>query len=150
MTLHLSSELLAAIRAQGEAAYPEEGAGLLLGTYQGDERRVERWMPLANRFQPESRHNRYLITPVDMLAAEDEADRLGLEVVGVFHSHPDHPALASEFDRRWALPLYSYLITRVAAGKAVESRAWRLTEDRSQMVEEVLAPSLSLMSEERR
>ncbi len=64
-----------------------------------------------------ARHNRYLITPQDMLAGEIEADRLGLDVVGVFHSHPDHPNLPSEFDREWALPWFSYLITSVIAGE---------------------------------
>ena len=76
----------------------------------------------------------------DELAARiiAEAERLGLEIVGVFHSHPDHPARASEFDTQWALPVYSYLITRVQSARAFESTCWRLTEDRSRMDEEAL------------
>jgi proteasome lid subunit RPN8/RPN11 len=67
-----------------------------------------------------------------------EAERLGLSLIGVFHSHPDHPDQPSEFDRQWAQPFFSYIITSVEAGKAVESRSWRLEEDRSQFVEEII------------
>jgi proteasome lid subunit RPN8/RPN11 len=61
-----------------------------------------------------------------------------MEVVGVFHSHPDHPAEPSEFDRGMAWPWFTYVITRVERGKAAESRAWRLAEDRGDFVEERL------------
>lgn len=138
MTLRIPLELLAQIGQHGQQAYPEEGAGLMLGRFEGEARRVTRLMPLDNHFQPESRGRRYLITPRDLLRAEDEAERLGLEIVGVFHSHPDHPARASEFDTQWALPLYSYLITRVQSGRAQESTCWRLAEDRARMNEEAL------------
>ena len=93
-------------------------------------------LPLANSREDAARHNRYLITPEDYLKAELEADRLGLNLIGVFHSHPDHPNRPSEFDRDWAQPFFSYIITSVDSGKAVESRSWRLLEDRSQFVEE--------------
>ena len=69
---------------------------------------------------------------------EEEADRLGLEMLGVFHSHPDHPNLPSEFDRQWAWPNFSYLITSVVEGKAVDSRSWRLSEDRTSFSEEII------------
>jgi proteasome lid subunit RPN8/RPN11 len=58
--------------------------------------------------------------------------------LGVFHSHPDHPNRPSEFDREWAMPWLSYIITSVQDGKTVESRSWLLSEDRSQFVEEVI------------
>jgi proteasome lid subunit RPN8/RPN11 len=141
MSLSLPAVLLEQIHAHGARAYPEEGAGLLLGAFDGDARRVSRLLPLDNHFQSGSRTRRYLIDPRDLLAAEDEAERRGLEVVGVFHSHPDHPARASEFDTQWALPLYSYLITQIQAGVAIESRAWRLAEDRGTMTEEPLQVS---------
>jgi len=141
MSVSLSVTLLEAIHAHGARAYPEEGAGLLLGAFEGDVRRVTRLIPLDNHFRPESRTRRYLISPRDLLAAEDEAEHLGLEVVGVFHSHPDHPARASEFDTQWAMPVYSYVITQVQAGVAVDSRSWRLAEDRGMMTEELLQVS---------
>jgi proteasome lid subunit RPN8/RPN11 len=61
---------------------------------------------------------------------------MGLDVLGVFHSHPDHPNQPSEFDRQWAWPNFSYLITSVVQGVAVESRSWRLNEDRANFSEE--------------
>ena len=148
MSVSLSVTLLEAIHAHGAQAYPEEGAGLLLGAFEGDVRRVTRLLPLDNNFRPESRARRYLISPRDLLAAEDEAEHLGLEVVGVFHSHPDHPAPASDFDTQWALPVYSYVITQVQAGVAVDSRSWRLAEDRGMMTEELLQVSNTPDAEE--
>jgi proteasome lid subunit RPN8/RPN11 len=138
MSLILSETLLSQIYAHGEGAYPEEGAGLLIGSVQGTEKRVTRLMPLDNSRESDARHNRYLLTPHDYLRGEEEAARLGLDVLGIFHSHPDHPNLPSEFDRDWALPWLSYIITSVRTGKAVESRSWLLAEDRSSFTEETL------------
>lgn len=136
LTLVIPDEFLAAIHAHGAAAYPEEGAGLLLGVDDGERREVRAVLPLDNARQGEARRNRYLIEPLAMLYGEDEAARLGLDVIGVFHSHPDHPNSPSEFDREWALPWYSYVITSVERGRAVESRSWRLDEDRARFIEE--------------
>jgi proteasome lid subunit RPN8/RPN11 len=135
--LHLTEELLTQIHVHGEQAYPDEGAGFLLGAYSDNgTRTVKAVFPLANAREDEARHNRYLITPADYLKAELAADRLGLSLIGVFHSHPDHPNRPSEFDREWAQPFFSYIITSVQTGKAVESRSWRLIEDRSKFEEE--------------
>jgi proteasome lid subunit RPN8/RPN11 len=128
----LPQTLLDKIHAHGEDAYPEEGAGFLLGA----DERVEEIVPLPNAREETARHNRYLITPQDYLKAEKTADHLGLSLIGVFHSHPDHPNDPSEFDREWAQPFFSYIITSVNEGRAIESRAWKLTEDRSEFVAE--------------
>ncbi len=133
--LQLSQELLAKIHAHGEEAYPEEGAGFMLGA-EGEERAVTAIFPLSNAREDAARRNRYLFTPADYMRAEAEAERLGLSLIGVFHSHPDHPNRPSEFDREWAQPFFSYVITSVGAGKALESRSWRLVEDRSEFQEE--------------
>ena len=139
MTLMLPPALADEIRQHAEQAYPEETAGLMLGRIEGgDQRLVERVVPLANRWQDGGRERRYRLEPRDLMAAEDQADRDGLAIVGVFHSHPDHPAQPSGFDLEQALPYYSYLITRVDRGAAAESRAWRLAEDRSRFHEEPL------------
>ena len=132
MTLTLSTDLIAQIHAHGEQAYPEESAGFLIG----NEGKVEQILPLSNAREDTARHNRYLITPEDYLKAESTADNLGLSLIGVFHSHPDHPNQPSEFDREWAQPFFSYIITRVNEGKAIESRSWKLLEDRSKFEEE--------------
>lgn len=133
--LLLAPELLKAIQAHGEQAYPEEGAGFLLGE-PGENRRVVSIQPLSNAREGAARQTRYLITPEEYLKAEQEADRLKLTLLGVFHSHPDHPNLPSDYDREWAQPYFSYMITSVQKGKALASRSWRLMEDRSSFFEE--------------
>jgi proteasome lid subunit RPN8/RPN11 len=136
MTLLISNELLQRIHAHGEAAYPEEGAGLMLGRSVEGGTRVERLLEFANAREESARHNRYLLTAEAYLQGEMEAMRLDLEVIGVFHSHPDHPNRPSEFDREWAMPYLSYVITSVQSGVAVESRSWLLSEDRARFTEE--------------
>ena len=130
--LVISSEVVKQISDHVEGAYPEEGAGFLIGV-EGEVRQI---LPLNNAREDEARHNRFLITPEDYLKAEMKADDLGLSLIGVFHSHPDCPNVPSEYDREWAQPFFSYIITRVDKGKAVNHRSWRLIEDRSKYDEE--------------
>jgi len=134
--ISISAQILDQIHAHGESTYPEEGAGLLLGKAEGDFRVVTAVLILSNSREEHARHNRYLLTPQDMLRGEHEADNLGVDVIGIFHSHPDHPNRPSDFDREWAIPWYSYIITSVQKGRAVESRSWRLLDDREQFSEE--------------
>lgn len=136
MTLHISPDRMGELLRHLEGAYPHEGAGLLLGTAVDGDKRVRAVLPLGNEREESARHNRYLITPEQMMRGELEAARLGWDVIGVFHSHPDHPARPSEFDRDWALPWYSYIITSVQDGKAAVSRSWLLEDDRSGFTEE--------------
>ena len=136
MSLVISGEILAQIYAHGEEAYPEEGAGFLLGFDDEKQRHVTQIFVTENVREDEARHNRYLVTPQDYLQAEIAAEMLGLSLIGVFHSHPDHPNRPSEFDREWAQPFFSYIITSVNEGQAVESRSWRLAENRSEFKEE--------------
>ncbi|NDJ52697.1 MAG: M67 family metallopeptidase [Chloroflexi bacterium] len=131
MRVLLSTQLSAQIEAHLEEAYPNEGAGFLLGAVDHDAVKVERVLPLSNQREQEAQHNRYELSPLDFARAEEVADASGLALVGVFHSHPDHPAQPSTFDRDHAWPHFSYLITSVQNGKAVLTRAWRLREDRS-------------------
>ena len=132
--LAISKDLLNQIHEHGEQAYPEEGAGFLIG----NPGKVESILPLQNAREQEARHNRFLITPEAYLNAELTADNLGLSLIGVFHSHPDCPNIPSEYDREWAQPFFSYIITRVDDGKAMNSRSWRLVEDRSMFEEETI------------
>ncbi len=133
--LKMDPQVLEDIHAHGEKAYPEEGAGFLIGI-DGEVRQVLTILPLPNSREDGARHNRYQVSPKDYLQGELEADRLKMVLLGVFHSHPDHPNRPSEFDREWAQPFFSYIITNVDAGKAKESRSWRLAEDRSSFLEE--------------
>jgi proteasome lid subunit RPN8/RPN11 len=138
VTIVLSSSILRQIQEHGERHYPEEGAGLILGKIEEQTRRATGLIHRDNSFEPESRRRRYAIGALEMLEAEEEAESQGADILGVFHSHPDHPARPSEFDLAWAMPWYSYIITSVSNGKAIESRSWRLSDDRSSFVEEQL------------
>jgi proteasome lid subunit RPN8/RPN11 len=138
MTLEIDGQSLREIQTHGEASYPEESAGLLLGIHEGETRRVTAIYKLENAREAFARNNRYLLTPQDYARGEQAAERLGLEVLGVFHSHPDHPSQPSEFDREWAMPWFSYIITSIDQGRATSSRSWQLQEDRSRFEEENL------------
>ena len=137
VSLRLRVDQFRAIESQLEGSYPEEGCGALLGRENGDGREVERAIAFTN-VQTETRERRFLVSPEQLLGAEREARRLGLEVLGIYHSHPDHPARPSAFDLEHAWPFYSYLIVSVAGGRAAGTRSWRLVEDRSRFVPETL------------
>lgn len=124
------------IRAHVEEGYPYEAAGFLLGHARDQKRFIEVALPQINTFDRQHRRRRYLIEAEAMLAAEDYADQNGYEILGIFHSHPDHPAEPSNYDLERALPFFSYLITSVVNGVAVATRSWRLTDDRSSFDEE--------------
>jgi proteasome lid subunit RPN8/RPN11 len=130
VSLRIDPAAAAVMRAHLTAGYPHEACGVLLGRETGSERLVERVVPLDNA-REESRHDRYEISPEQFLAAEREARSIGMDVLGVFHSHPDHPARPSGFDLENAWPYYSYLIVSVVDGRIAEARAWRLADDRS-------------------
>lgn len=137
MTLIVSADSRDRMHAHLCAAFPEEGCGVLLGRDDGARREVAAVIGFDNRRQ-DSRHNRYLIAPEQFLAAEREARARGLDVVGFFHSHPDHPALPSAFDLEHAWPYYSYVIVSVVAGQVADTRSWRLADDRSRFETETL------------
>ena len=139
MTIQFDPGILRGIQRHGEAAYPNEGCGLLLGHALETDKHVVEYLPIKNEREAEAAHNRYLITATDMLMGEVVAADRGLEVIGIFHSHPDHPAEPSEFDRDHALPWYSYIITSVQNGQAVVSRSWLLADDRSAFSEESIS-----------
>lgn len=137
--LRLTPDHLETIHDHARAAYPEECCGVLMGTLGegGLGGTVEVARPLENERQ-DSRHNRYVIHPETVLGAHKEARRLGLDILGYFHSHPDHPAVPSEFDREHAWPGVSYVITSVEQGQIAGTRSWQLTEDRDAFDEETL------------
>ena len=142
--VRLGASLERRIREHLASAYPEEGCGVFLGRDRDGARELERAIPLANA-REDSRHNRYLIGPEEMLAADREARALGLDVLGFYHSHPDHPARPSAFDLEHAWPYYSYLIVSVERGVAGDMHSYRLTEDRTTFEPE----SLEIVPDER-
>jgi len=130
---------LTAIHRHAERSYPEECCGVLIGRLAGVTTHVERILAVENE-REDSRHNRYVIHPETILAAQKEARAAGLDIIGYYHSHPDHPARPSEFDREHAWPGLSYLIVGVQQGQVAETHSWRLTDDRASFDEEAIAP----------
>ena len=128
------------IAAHGAASYPYEGCGLLLGMVEDGRNVVTAARPLPNVWPVASeKPERFRIDPNDWRDVELDAMSEGLDVIGIFHSHPDHPAVASPRDLDWASwPGYSYLITQVSAGKPTVSRSWQLAADRSGFDEETI------------
>ena len=141
MTLRLPDTLLEQIRRLGEAAYPAECCGALVGRTEGDGKDVARLAPAVNRRTDDP--HRYLIAPDDLRRLESEVRAEGLEIVGYYHSHPDHPARPSAFDTEHAWPWYSYLIVRIDRGNGADAASWVLDDDRPLMHPE----SLEVLSE---
>lgn len=131
MSIHIQKALRARIFEQMQAAYPNEGGGFLLGQVKGDAVYIQDVVAVANVFPQEEQYHRYAMTPQDWMRLEDEADARELALVGYYHSHPNAPAMPSDYDRDHAWPNFIYLITSVQGGRAVEMRAWRLRPDRS-------------------
>ncbi|MGH7730761.1 MAG: M67 family metallopeptidase [Candidatus Eiseniibacteriota bacterium] len=140
MSLRLRAIHTEQVHAHLCRAYPEEGCGVLVGRDEGATRIVERVVEFENR-REDSRRSRYLISPEQLLAVERQVREEGLDVVGFFHSHPDHSASPSAFDLEHAWPYYSYLIVSVERGRVADARAWRLAPDRSRFEPETLEPS---------
>ena len=131
MKLWIIEGLAERIGKHGARTYPHECCGALLGTDGENEvRQVRDLFPLVNR-RDDSPRNRFAVTPEDVRDAEKAARVVGLDVVGWYHSHPDHPARPSEFDREHAWPWYSYMIVSVQSGEPKDLTSWRLDDDRA-------------------
>ena len=131
--MKLSKELLHQIHLHLESGYPNEACGVMLG-----KDGVVTEIVSAENERTDSARNRYLIDPLAYLRIERGADKRGLEVLGIYHSHPDVAAWPSKFDLDHAWPNFSYLIVSVVKGKAVESNSWRLRADRSAFDQEAV------------
>ena len=136
--LVLGDEMAKGIREHGATGYPHEACGAILGLEAGAAREVRALFPLVNR-RDDSPRNRFSVDAGDVRAAERAAAERGLELIGWYHSHPDHPAQPSEYDREHAWPWYSYVIVSVAAGQPREITSWRLADDRSRFLAEPIA-----------
>lgn len=137
----ITLELLDAIARHGQETYPEECCGFLLGTATEQGNQIAAVQRVENR-HAEHRERRYTITPADYLAADRAARRQGLDIVGIYHSHPDHPARPSATDLAEATFLgYTYVIVSIRNGEPAELTAWALAPDRSRFeAEPILQP----------
>ena len=141
LMLQLSAEPEKNIRADGEAAYPNECCGVLIGEIDNaGVKTVRSTLTIDNAREDGEQYHRFLITPEDMMKAEQTARSMKLDVIGFYHSHPDHPSAPSGYDKDHALPFYSYVIVSVDKGKAQVLTSWELTDDRLDFVQEVLSP----------
>ncbi len=139
--LVLSDALAQRIRAHGAESYPHECCGALLGTDGEKGREVRDVFPLVNR-RDDSPRNRFSISPNDFRAAEKAARERALELIGWYHSHPDHPALPSEYDREHAWPWYSYVIVSVVDREPKQMTSWRLADNRMRFEPEAIEAGL--------
>ena len=130
MTLVLEPRHVTAVRRHGEADYPYEACGLIGGLVEGSRLVAVQLVPLPNA-RSDAARNRYLIDPEAFRRAQQKLDRDGLDIIGVYHSHPDHPPIPSQYDRDHAWPRLVYVIAAVAGGKAGDLKAWILSDDRA-------------------
>jgi len=133
--LWISKEVVDGISRHGAETYPHECCGALLGRDVDGGREVLGLHLLVNR-RDDSPRNRFSVTSADVVDAEKAATMQGLDVVGWYHSHPDHPACPSQYDKDHAWPWYSYIIVSVANGTPQDITSWRLSDDRSEFLEE--------------
>lgn len=128
--LHISEDGLAAIRRHGAEEFPHECCGVMIGDVEGDSRTVRELRRLPNVHE-EQHERRYLISPDEMFRLLQEERRTGLKVLGFYHSHPNHPARPSEYDRDWASPWYIYIIVSVQDGTPQDLTGWQLNAELS-------------------
>lgn len=126
-----------AIREAGEQEYPNECCGLLFGKINSDNsKEITEILPISNAQNEENKYNRFLITSKDILKGELYARKHSIDIIGFYHSHPDHPAKPSQFDLDHAWPVYSYIIVSVIKAKADWMTSWILSSDRTKFEKE--------------
>ena len=144
------------IEQHGVRDFPNECCGVLLGEINGQDKIVIEVRPLPNTFSPSEefersiltegeteapsgqvgQERRYMVSQDTMFKLMREERKTGVKILGFYHSHPNHPALPSEYDRTWAMNWYTYIIVSIINGSPVEMTAWSLDEDqRFQAVE---------------
>lgn len=150
MAIELTLNHRKQIEQHATEAYPNECCGFLLGREENGSRIIAEVAPIQNAWQsmennpyearPEdSTRNRSLVDPKDYLRIDREARQKGLDIVSFYHSHPDHPARPSEFDRKHALPFLIYVILAVEKGVPREMTAWLLSDDGARFLPEALS-----------
>ena len=141
--VRISKELAKNIEDHGRQCYPEECCGIMIGKRVGELRVVGGTFELDNS-QEENRKRRFFVTPKEYMRAEKVAAENGMELLGFYHSHPDHPAIPSEYDREHALPWFTYIVLAVAKGEPKVMTAWELSESRDRFLEKHLSVEQSL------
>ena len=153
--IRLSEAHLDAIRRYGAGEFPRECCGVLIGDVEAGVKVVREVRALPNTFEPDEefersiagaavsetpvgQERRYMVSPKAMFELMREERRTKRKVLGFYHSHPDHPAHPSEYDRAWAMPWYSYIIVSVLRGTPDAMTCWTLSEDASRFEAEII------------
>jgi proteasome lid subunit RPN8/RPN11 len=132
------------IASHGERDYPHECCGLLLGSFDASGlKTIAEVYPISNAREEAAKRNRFLIRPEELMRGERYAQQQGLEVVGFYHSHPDHPAVPSKYDLDHAWPIFSYIVVSIMASAAQDLRSWEMEPDRSRFNEEEISSVLA-------
>ena len=127
------------IEREAAAAYPDECCGIMYGKDAAGQRIVSTLEAVPNVFDEVERYHRFSISPKQLMDAERRAASLGELVIGFYHSHPDHPARPSEYDREHGWPFYSYVIIAVAKGMPDKMTSWLLSEQTEQFQEQTIS-----------
>ncbi|MBD2294370.1 M67 family metallopeptidase [Anabaena sphaerica FACHB-251] len=157
MNLQFNTNHLQIIKNHAQKTYPDECCGLILGYISSESKTVVEVIPTENVWNTEAANftedqegyistRRYAIAPQVLLQTQREARNRNLNIIGIYHSHPDYPAIPSECDRLYAWPEYSYVIVSVQNGKACELQSWSLDDNhqfQSETIERINLATLS-------
>jgi proteasome lid subunit RPN8/RPN11 len=130
----LSLDAIETIMEEGEKNFPNEACGFLYGT-EKNQRIIKKAIPVINSKEGDQKR-RFAISAFDYMKAERYALDNNIQLLGIYHSHPDHPAIASEHDLKVAMPYFSYVIVSVLKGKADKVMSWKLKEEKREFQEE--------------
>jgi proteasome lid subunit RPN8/RPN11 len=134
MAIEINRNELLKIQKHGKETYPEESCGVLIGTSSPSLRVIEARRVVNINLG--SKKRRYNIDPIEYMDIEKELDGVNSEILGIYHTHPDHPSKPSEFDLNNALPNFSYIILSVNNGERGKLTSWRLNSTREEFCEE--------------
>ena len=139
LEIFISDTNLEIIKSEGKKSYPDECCGLLIGKVEDDRKIITQVIPTVNDWENQKelfshfndRHDRqcrdtFSIDPITILKVQKQAREEDLAIVGIYHSHPDHPAIPSAFDTEFAWQIYSYIIISVTEQGVVSARSWIL------------------------
>ncbi len=133
--IRINKNNLESIKSHLEYCYPEEGCCILIGVIENDVKIIKE-IAVVKNIAIDNRKRRYIIDPLEYSRIEKAARGNGMEIIGIAHSHPEHPSIPSDFDKQNSWPFFSYLIISVKSGKSDSVNSWVLKDDRSEFEEE--------------
>jgi proteasome lid subunit RPN8/RPN11 len=133
----VSQKIIGQFSSQATDEFPHECCGFLIGNFNDGQVDAVEYVNAKNTMS-ENKERRFIIDPIEYMKVESSADAQNMSLIGIVHSHPNSPAVPSEFDRDHAFPGFSYIIISVMEGDVKDFRSWRLTEDREKFIEEYI------------